>query len=128
MRKRFYLVTALSLILVASAPLNASAEALNDSFYSAQEVDENVEIEDFGEIEDEFISDDITEGDLFSSQAEEYSTGESNDSADDGWTQLENESKISLNTIVRAKPFHLGLQSRLHYLIIIKMEVAANGI
>ena len=114
MRKRFYLVTALSLILVASAPLNASAEALNDSFYSAQEVDENVEIEDFGEIEDEFISDDITEGDLFSSQAEEYSTGESNDSADD--------------TIVRAKPFHLGLQSRLHYLIIIKMEVAANGI
>lgn len=51
MRKRFYLVTALSLILVASAPLNASAEALNDSFYSAQEVDENVEIEDFGEIE-----------------------------------------------------------------------------
>lgn len=65
MRKRFYLVTALSLILVASAPLNASAEALNDSFYSAQEVDENVEIEDFGEIEDEFISDDITEGDLF---------------------------------------------------------------
>ncbi len=84
MRKRFYLVTALSLILVASAPLNASAEALNDSFYSAQEVDENVEIEDFGEIEDEFISDDI--------------------------------------------PFHLGLQSRLHYLIIIKMEVAANGI
>lgn len=50
-------------------------EALNDSFYSAQEVDENVEIEDFGEIEDEFISDDITEGDLFSSQAEEYSTG-----------------------------------------------------
>ena len=95
MRKRFYLVTALSLILVASAPLNASAEALNDSFYSAQEVDENVEIEDFGEIEDEFISDDITEGDLFSSQAEEYSTGESNDSADDGWTQLENESKIS---------------------------------
>lgn len=95
MRKRFYLVTALSLILVASAPLNASAETLNDSFYSAQEVDENVEIEDFGEIEDEFISDDITEGDLFSSQAEEYSTGESNDSADDGWTQLENESKIS---------------------------------
>ena len=69
MRKRFYLVTALSLILVASAPLNASAEDLNDSFYSVQEVDENVEIEDFGEIEDEFISDDITEGDLFSSQA-----------------------------------------------------------
>ena len=65
MRKRFYLVTALSLILVASAPLNASAETLNDSFYSAQEVDENVEIEDFGEIEDEFISDDITEGVFF---------------------------------------------------------------
>ena len=97
-------------------------------FYSAQEVDENVEIEDFGEIEDEFISDDITEGDLFSSQAEEYSTGESNDSADDGWTQLENESKISFKYDSESKTLSFRLQSRLHYLIIIKMEVAANGI
>ena len=31
--------------------------------------------------------------------------------------------KDLLNTIVKQKPFHLGLQSRLHYLIIIKMEV-----
>ena len=39
MRIRYCIISALTISLIASAPLNASAEALNDSFCSAEEIE-----------------------------------------------------------------------------------------
>ena len=96
MKKRYYLVSVLSFALLASAPLNVSAEALNDSFYSEMQFDEGTESTNFEEEDatETFTSDATEEIDLFSSEADEYST-ENDNSTSDGWTALESESKIS---------------------------------
>ena len=93
MKKRNCLVCVISLALLASAPLNATAEVLDDSFYGEIQADESVDMADLEEADD-FISEDVENTNLFSSQIEESST-EENVTANDGWVVLENEPKIS---------------------------------
>ena len=94
MKKRNCLVCVISLALLASAPLNASAEVLDDSFYSEEQFEENVDTADLEENSDGFISQDTQEVDLFSSQIEEQ-VESNNDESNNDWTPLDNESKIS---------------------------------
>ena len=49
MKKRKYLVCLISFSLLASAPLNASAEALDDSFYGEEQFNESSDIPDLEE-------------------------------------------------------------------------------
>ena len=58
MRIRYCIISALTISLIASAPLNASAEALNDSFCSAEEIDEDIDnVNTYDEdLNDDFIS------------------------------------------------------------------------
>ena len=97
MRIRYCIISALTISLIASAPLNASAEALNDSFCSAEEIDEDIDnVNTYDEdLNDDFISNGSVENtEVFSSQMEAYST-EEDDSTTDGWTPLKKEPKIS---------------------------------
>ena len=97
MRIRYCIISALTISLIASAPLNASAEALNDSFCSAEEIDEDIDnVNTYDEdLNDDFISNgSIEDTEVFSSQMEAYST-EEDDSTTDGWTPLKKEPKIS---------------------------------
>lgn len=97
MKKRNCLVCLISLALLASAPLNVSAEALDDSFYGEELFDENADTADLEESSDGFISENVQDEDLFSSQIEEYSTEENNETTNNDWVQLESEPKISFN-------------------------------
>lgn len=94
MRMRYCIISALTISLLASAPLSAGAEALNDSFYSAEINNENEdEINTFVEESyDDFVSEENAES--FSSQIEEYSV-EEDEATNDGWTPLTKEPKIS---------------------------------
>lgn len=97
MRIRYCIISALTISLIASAPLNASAEALNDSFCSAEEIDEDIDnVNTYDEdLNDDFISNgSVEDTEVFSSQMEAYST-EEDDSTTDGWTPLKKEPKIS---------------------------------
>ena len=97
MKKRNCLVCLISLSLLASAPLNASAEVLDDSFYGEELFNENTDTSDLEESSDGFISEDVQDEDLFSSQIEEYSTEANNETTNNDWVQLESEPKISFN-------------------------------
>ena len=52
MKKRNCLVCVISLALLASAPLNATAEVLDDSFYGEIQADESVDMADLEEADD----------------------------------------------------------------------------
>ena len=96
MRIRYCIISALTISLIASAPLNASAEALNDSFCSAEEIDEDIDnVNTYDEdLNDDFISNgSVEDTEVFSSQMEAYSSDE-DDSTTDGWTPLKKEPKI----------------------------------
>ena len=93
MKKKSCLVCLISLALLASAPLNASAEVLDDSFYSEEQLTENIGIADLEENTDDFISEDANDTDTFSSQIDEYSA-EGNDTLDDNWIISEKDSRI----------------------------------
>ena len=94
MKKKSCLVCLISLALLASAPLNASAEVLDDSFYSEEQLTENIGIADLEENTDDFISEDANDTDTFSSQIDEYSA-EGNDTLDDNWIISEKDSRLS---------------------------------
>ena len=89
MRKRNYLVFALSVSLLfsASVPLCVSAEAQDEFFYS-EEITEDL---DQVNAED-FISDNTDNTETFSSQIEEYTVTEK--AEDNNWTQLKSNSKV----------------------------------
>ena len=96
MKKIYYLASVLSLTLLTSAPFNVGADALEDSFYSEDSFYEDSELTDQSDGEDTFTSEDVgVDVDLFSSQMDEYSNEENSNSADNGWTPLASEPKIS---------------------------------
>ena len=81
--------------MLAFAPLNTGAKALEDSFYSEEQVEESTGISDFLEKDsDDFTSGDEEITDSFSSQIEEQ-VESNNDESNNDWTPLDNESKIS---------------------------------
>ena len=125
MRIRYCIISALTISLIASAPLNASAEALNDSFCSAEEIDEDIDnVNTYDEdLNDDFISNgSVEDTEVFSSQMEAYST-EEDDSTTDGWTL-----KFLLNMTVKPKHFHLKLRNHVLYQILCQMELEVIGI
>lgn len=127
MRIRYCIISALTISLIASAPLNASAEALNDSFCSAEEIDEDIDnVNTYDEdLNDDFISNgSVEDTEVFSSQMEAYST-EEDDSTTDGWTPLKKEPKISFKY---DKHFHLKLRNHVLYQILCQMELEVIGI
>lgn len=95
MKKRKYLVCLISFSLLASAPLNASAEALDDSFYGEEQFNESSDIPDLEESVDGFMSEDTDNTDMFSSQIDEYLAKESSETSNDNWTISEKDSRLS---------------------------------
>ena len=75
--------------------LTRAQKALEDSFYSEEQVEESTGISDFLEKDsDDFTSGDEEITDSFSSQIEEQ-VESNNDESNNDWTPLDNESKIS---------------------------------
>ena len=128
MKKKICSICLVSLAMLAFAPLNTGAKALEDSFYSEEQVEESTGISDFLEKDsDDFTSGDEEITDSFSSQIEEQ-VESNNDESNNDWTPLDTNPKYLLNTTVKQKCYHLKLLSRQLYLIILKMEVLAIGI
>ena len=95
MKKKICSICLVSLAMLAFAPLNTGAKALEDSFYSEEQVEESTGISDFLEKDsDDFTSGDEEITDSFSSQIEEQ-VESNNDESNNDWTPLDNESKIS---------------------------------
>ena len=130
MRIRYCIISALTISLIASAPLNASAEALNDSFCSAEEIDEDIDnVNTYDEdLNDDFISNgSVEDTEVFSSQMEAYST-EEDDSTTDGWTPLKKEPKISFKYDSETQTLSFKASNHVLYQILCQMELEVIGI